>query len=85
MHGALSTKLSIHLRIVIQGNSADAFFDGLLAELAASLDRFFTSTTSHYIGVVGRGWWEATKWRGNYTLCNYTCFMDPLVLEMAQK
>ena len=30
------------------GKSADALFNGLLAELPAILDRFFTSTTSHY-------------------------------------
>ena len=46
--------------IVIQDNSANALFDGLLA---AILDSFFTSTTSDYIGVVGLGWWGATKWR----------------------
>ena len=55
MHGALSTKFSINLRIVIQGNSADTLFDGLLAELPIILDSFFAITTSHYIGVVGRG------------------------------
>ena len=75
----------LHQSIVIQGNSAGALFDGLLAELPAILDSFFTSTTSEYIGVVGRGWWGATKWRGKHTLCSYTCFMDPLVLELAQK
>ena len=69
----------------IQGNSAGALFDGLLTELPAILDSFFISTTSEYIGVVGRGWWGATKWRGKHTLCSYTCFMDPLVLELAQK
>ena len=71
--------------IVIQGNSAGALFDGLLAELSAILDGFFTSTTNDYIGVVDWGWWGATKWWGKHTLCSYTCFMDPLVLEMAQK
>ena len=45
----------LHQSIVIQGNSAGALFDGLLAELPAYLDSFFTSTTSEYIGVVGRG------------------------------
>ena len=45
----------LHQFIVIQGNSAGALFDGLLAELPAVLDRFFTSTTSHYMGMVGRG------------------------------
>ena len=38
--------------IVIQGNSADALFNGLLAELPTILDSFFTNITSHYIGVV---------------------------------
>ena len=46
----------LHQSIVIQGNSAGTLFDGLLAELPAILDSFFTSTTSEYIGVVGRGW-----------------------------
>ena len=36
----------LHQSIVIQGNSAGALFDGLLAELPAILDSFFTSTTS---------------------------------------
>ena len=77
----------LHQSIVIQGNSAGALFDGLLAELPTILDSrvFFTSTTSEYIGVIDRGWWGATKWRGKHTLCSYTCFMDPLVLELAQK
>ena len=43
----------LHQSIVIQGNSAGALFDSLLAELPAILDNFFTSTTSHYMGVVG--------------------------------
>ena len=25
------------------------------------------------------------KWRAKHTLCSYTCIMDSLVLEMAQK
>ena len=25
------------------------------------------------------------KWQGKHTPCAYICFMDPLVLEMAQK
>ena len=61
----------LHQSIVMQGNSAGALFDGLLAELPAILDSFFTSTTSEYIGVVGRGWWGAKKWRGN-TRCVVT-------------
>ena len=35
----------------------DVLLNGLLAELPAILDN---STTSDYIGVVGRGWWGAT-------------------------
>ena len=66
----------LYQSIVKQGNSA---------ELPAILDSFFTSTTSDYIVVVGRGWWGATKWRGKHTLFNYTCFMDLLVLEMSHK
>ena len=46
----------LHQSIVVQGNSAGALFVGLLAELPAILDSFFTSTTSKCIGVVGRGW-----------------------------
>ena len=83
MHGASYTKFSTNL--VIQGNSAGALFNGLLAELPAFLDSFFTSTTSDYIGVVGWEWWGATKWQEKHTLCGYTCFMNPLVLELAQK
>ena len=45
----------LHQSIVIQGNSAGALFDGLLAELPIILDRFFTSTTSDYIGMIGVG------------------------------
>ena len=75
----------LHQSIVIQGNSFGVLFDGLLVELPAILDSFFTSTTSDYIGVVGRGWWGATKWRGKHTLCIHTCIMDPLVPELAQK
>ena len=73
----------LHQFIVIQGNSVGVLFNGLQAELLAILDSFFTSTTSDYIGVVGWGWWGATKWRGKHTLCGYTCIMDPLVLELA--
>ena len=46
--------------IVIQGNSVGVLFNGLLAELPAILNNFFTSTTSDYIGVVGWGWWGVT-------------------------
>ena len=75
----------LHQSIVIQGNSVGTLFDGLLAELPAILDDFFTGTTSDYIGVVGRGWWGATKWREKHTLCSYTYFMDPLMLELAKE
>ena len=72
----------LHQTIVIQGNLVGAPFNGLLAELPIILDSFFSSTTSDYIGVVGRGWWGATKWQGKHS---YTCTMDPLSLEIAQK
>ena len=75
----------LHQSIIIQGNSVGVLFDGLLAELPAILDSCFTSTTSDYMRVVGQGWWGAKKWRGKQMLCNYTCIMDPLVLELAQK
>ena len=45
----------LHQSIVIQGNSAGALFNGLLAELPAFLDSFFTNTISEYIG----GCWSA--------------------------
>ena len=38
----------------------NVLFNGLLAELLAILDSFFTNTTSEYIGMVGWGWWGAT-------------------------
>ena len=43
----------LHHSTVIQGNSFGVLFNGLLAELPAILDSFFTSTTSDFIGVVG--------------------------------
>ena len=46
----------LHQSIIVQGNSAVVLFNGLLAELPTFLDSFFTSTTSDYRGVVGRGW-----------------------------
>ena len=61
MHRGSST---LHQSTVIQGG---ILFIGLLAELSAILDSFFTNTTSDFIGVVGWGWWEATKWWGNNT------------------
>ena len=45
----------LHQSIIIQGNSVGVLFNGLLAELPAILDSFFTSNTSDYIGVVGWG------------------------------
>ena len=63
--------------------SAGALFDALLAGLPAILDSFFIITTSDYIGVICWGWWGAMKWQGKHTLYSYTCFMDPLVLELA--
>ena len=66
----------LHQSIVIQGNSAGALIDGLIAELPTILDSFFQQYH-------GQGWWGATKWREKYTLHSYTCFMDPLVLELA--
>ena len=54
----------LHQSTVIQGSLFGIFFIGLLAELPAILDSFFTNTTSDYIGVVGRGWWGATKGQG---------------------
>ena len=46
----------LYQSMVVQGNSAGALFNGLLAELPAFIGSFFTSTTSDYIGAVGRGW-----------------------------
>ena len=46
----------LHKAVVIQDNSMDVLFDGLLAELPGILDSF-TNTTSDYIGLVGQGWW----------------------------
>ena len=43
----------LHQSIVMQGNLFGILFIGLLAELPAILDSFFTNTTSDYIGVVG--------------------------------
>ena len=46
----------LHHSTVIQGNSFGVQFNGLLAELPAILDSFFTSTTSDFggwLGVVG--------------------------------
>ena len=46
----------LHRSTVMQGNSFDILFIGLLAELPAILDSFFNNTASDYIGVVGWGW-----------------------------
>ena len=56
----------LHQSIVVQDNLIGALelFTGLLAELPTSLGRIFTSTTSNYIGMVGREWWGAMKWWG---------------------
>ena len=74
----------LHQSVVIQGNSVGVLLDGLLAELPAILDSFFTSTTSDYIewlvGVGGGG-----EPRSGGELCSHTCIMDPLVPELAQK
>ena len=64
MHRASSTQFSTILQLAIQGNSFGVLFNGLLSELPAILDSFFTSATSDYIGMVGWGWWEAMKWQG---------------------
>ena len=60
MHRVSSTQFST-ISTVIQGNSFGVQFNGLLAELPAILDSFFTSTTSDYIGVVGWEWLGAMK------------------------
>ena len=69
----------LHKSVVIQGNLI-VHFNGSLAELSTILEPFI-STSSDYIGVVGRGWWGSTKWRGKHTLCSYTCIMDLLELH----
>ena len=73
MHRALSMPFST----ILQGNSFGVLFNGLLAELPTILDSFFTSTTSDYIGMVGWGWWGATKWRGKHTSSNDTPINRP--------
>ena len=73
---------SFHQSIVIQDNSIGVFFNAVLAEFPAILHSLFTSTTSDYMRMVGRGGgggWGATKWHRKHTLY----IMDPLVLEMA--
>ena len=54
----------LHHSTVMQGSLFGILFIGLLADLPAILDSFFNNTTSDFIGVVGWGWWGATKWRG---------------------
>ena len=44
--------LLLHKFVVIQDNSMDVLFNGVLVELPTILD----NTTSLYIGVVGWGW-----------------------------
>ena len=66
--GCLHTIL--HEFIVINGNSVYQLFKGLLVEIPAILDSFFTNTTSTLIGVEGGGWWGATKWR---VKANHNC------------
>ena len=67
MHGASSTQFSANI-IVIQG---DVLSSGLLAELPAILDSFFTNTTSDFIGVIGWGWWGAIKTRSQVVTLPY--------------
>ena len=38
-----------------------------------------------YIGVIDWRRWGATQWQGKHMLYSYTCFMNPLVLELAKK
>ena len=63
MHGA-SVYAILYQSIAIQGNSVGVLFNSLLTELPAILNIFFTSTTSDYMGVVGRGWWGNHKVAG---------------------
>ena len=73
----------LHQSVVIQGNSVGVLLDGLLAELPAILDSFFTSTTSDYMEWLVGGGGEPRS--GGEQLCSHTCIMDPLVPELAQK
>ena len=76
----------LYQSIVIQGNSVCVLFNGLLAELPAILDSFFTSTTSDYIRwLVGGGGEPRSGKENTRHIRSYTCIMDPLVLELAQK
>ena len=61
----------LHQTIVTQGNSVGILFDGLLTELSAILDSFFTSTTSDYIGVLVGGGGEPRS-GGENTRCVVT-------------
>ena len=69
----------LHQSTVMQGNLFGILFIGLLAELPAILDSFFTNTTSAYI------WWLAggdgePRSGGENTCQVMTHPMDPLVL-----
>ena len=70
----------LHLYIVLQDNSIGILFNGLLDELPAILDSFFTSTTSDYIVMLGRGWWRATKGWEKHMMRIYTFIIDPPAL-----
>ena len=70
---------------IIKGNLVGVLFNGLLAELPAILDSFF----HQYHKWLHRGGWSGVvgshEVARKHTLCSYTCIMDPMVLEMAQK
>ena len=61
MHRGSSRDAILHQSTVMQFG---IHFIGLLADLPAILDSFFNNTISDFIGVVGWGWWGATKWLG---------------------
>ena len=44
-----------------EGNSYGLLINDLIADLPSILN-IFVSTISDYIGMVGWGWWGATKW-----------------------
>ena len=47
--------------------TVNQLLNGWIAELPTILDSFLSNTTSDLYGVVGRGWWGATKWRAKHT------------------